>query len=200
MPERFVALLEAGGPAHLAGLGDSLTYGYMVSRGYFDMVADGLRDRYPEAQLTVTNCGVCGDTAAGGLARTGQLFRPGAPDLALVQFGLNDCYMGIPAEEFREDLLDVVYRLGRDAPECEILVVPPPLLRFDDDNRMVKPFRRAFTRAAEEADVRCAPVEDHWCAHEAAGPLWLSDGVHPSEEGYSIIASAVLTAILGGKQ
>jgi len=196
MPGRFAGLLEAGGTARLAGLGDSLTYGYMVSRGYFDMVADGLRDRYPEAQLTVTNCGVCGDTAAGGLTRTGQLFRPGAPDLALVQFGLNDCYMGIPAAEFQEDLLDVVYRLGRDAPECEILLVPPPALKFDEDNRMVKPFRRAFARAAEEAGVPSAQVEHEWRSHEPAGPLWLSDGVHPSEEGYSIIARAVLTAVL----
>ena len=196
MPERFVRLLEAGGPAHLAGLGDSLTYGYMVSRGYFDMVADGLRDRYPEAQLTVANYGVCGDTATGGLNRAGQLFRPAPPDLALVQFGLNDCYMGIPAEEFQEDLLDLVSRLRRDAPECELLLVPPPVLRFDDDNRMVKPFRRAFFRVAEEADVPIAPVAETWRTHEPAGPLWLSDGVHPSKEGYSIIAKAVLTAIL----
>ncbi len=196
MITRFAGLLDTGGTVRLAGLGDSLTYGYMVGRGYFDMTVDDLRDRFPQAQLTVANHGVCGDTATGGLSRTGPLLRPEPPHLILVQFGLNDCYMGIPADEFGEDLTQLVDSLGRDAPESDLLLVPPPLLRFDEDNRMVKPFRRAFARVAEETGASIAPIEETWRIHEAAGPLWLSDGVHPSEEGYSIMARAVLTAIL----
>lgn len=196
MIDDFVQLLESGDSAHLAGLGDSLTHGYMVTRGYFDMVADGLRDRHPDARLVVSNHGVCGDTATGGLRRLGPVLRPVPPDLTLVQFGLNDCFMGIPAEEFQEDLMDLLLALQRDAPGSDLLLVPPPLLRYEEDNRTVKPYRRTFLKAAKETESTVAPVEKTWRTHEPAGPLWLSDGVHPSEEGYTIMARAVLAAIL----
>jgi lysophospholipase L1-like esterase len=57
----------------IVGLGDSLTYGWDVERGFFDRFVDILSGRYPDARIRCHNAGIPGDTADGGLARLGRV-------------------------------------------------------------------------------------------------------------------------------
>ena len=69
----------------LAGLGDSLTYGWEVSRGFFDRFVDALEDHHPKAHVQRINAGVPGDMAPQGLGRLDRVLEQ-HPDVVFVQF------------------------------------------------------------------------------------------------------------------
>ena len=192
---RFVGLLERGEQGTLMALGDSLTVGYMVQRGYLDMVEAELRGRYPACNLRVDNQGVCGNTVLDGLARVRGILLDGAPDLALLQFGLNDCFVGITPARFKEGLLTLIGRVRDKSPDTEIMLVPPPAVRFENFNEEAKPFRQVTIEASAEANVVAVPMAAAFHATNEDQPLWLSDGVHPSHGGYELMANAVIEAI-----
>lgn len=188
------SLLESGGEVHITGLGDSLTVGYMVEEGYFPQFLDLLRERYPLCRLTASNHGSCGDSAAGGLRRFTQAARP-VSQLALVQFGLNDAYMGVSPLDFRDSLRQLVVKF--QALGSQVLLVPPPVLREDSENRIAAPFIAVHKAVARATGALIADIESAWQRHIPQSDLWLFDGVHPSEEGYAIMARAVLDALDG---
>lgn len=192
MMGRFLTRLDAGSRPLLVGLGDSLTFGWMVHRGYLHMVAEDLRARRSDAPPVVRNEGVCGDTAAGGRRRLSRLLEREVPDLLLIQFGLNDCFMGVRPEGFRRDLDGMIGALQTAAPDSEVVLVPPPPLAFPADHRAAEPFRSAMQDAAGTSGIALAQVAAHW--RQEVAQAWLADGVHPSEIGYRWIADAVLAA------
>ncbi|MCP4676115.1 MAG: hypothetical protein GY854_11535 [Deltaproteobacteria bacterium] len=89
--DAVVEKLANGDKVAIAGLGDSLTYGWMVRHGFFDRFLDGLETRYPDARLIRINAGVPGDTAAGGVSRLDRVLEK-KPNLLIVQFALNDLF------------------------------------------------------------------------------------------------------------
>lgn len=191
---RFIERLERGDRPTILGLGDSLTFGYMVPRGYLHILQESLNQRAPNAQPMVDNQGSCGDTAAGGRTRLRYLLGAGGPDLALIQFGINDAFLGIPSAAFRRDLDALIATLREARGDGEVLLVPPPPLAWKADDAQVEPFRRAAAEAAEAHGVGLAPVDRVFRRNQPGA--YLADGVHPSEKGHAWIAEAVLTALL----
>jgi len=190
---RFMERLERGEGRTVMGLGDSLTFGYMVSRGYLHIVRDALVRRFPEAGLVVDNQGACGDTAAGGRARLRHLLVDRSPDLALIQFGINDAFVGIHVNAFRKDLEALVAAFRKARPDCEVVLIPAPPLAWDEDDAYVEPFRRAAWDVAAAHEAWVAPVGIFY--HRDRAGAYLADGVHPSEKGHAWIAEAVLRAL-----
>jgi lysophospholipase L1-like esterase len=43
--------------------------------------------------------------------------------------------------------------------------------------------------------VICVPIREHWSVGESGPTQWLDDGVHPSAEGYRLMARAVYVAL-----
>lgn len=193
---RFADRLQRGQPTTLTALGDSLTVGYMVRHGYLDMVETSLRERFPGCDLRVSNQGVCGDTIFDGHRRAPHALLSAPPHAALVQFGLNDCFSGINREQFKEATEALVLRLRTQSPDTEIILVPAPPCRLPDFDREAEPFRISYHELGEELTVLVAPVFRHWRTRNQKLPLWLPDGVHPTEAGYRIIAEAVLEMLV----
>ncbi len=190
---RFIERLERGDRPTILGLGDSLTFGYMVPQGYLHILGDMLTQRRPEAPPIVDNHGSCGDTAAGGRARLRHLLHDEGPDLALIQFGINDAFIGIRHSAFRRDLESLIATFRTARPDGEVLVVPPPPLAWAADDAQVEPFRRAAVDAAEALGVGLAPMGEFFRQDHPGG--YLADGVHPSEKGHAWMAEAVLAAL-----
>ena len=195
MNRSFSTLISDQRQITVSVLGDSLSYGYMVPVGYIDMLMELLAKAYSSNQFQLRNHGVCGDTAEDGLRRLREalLFPPA--DIALVQFGINDCFVGVSASEFQEAVRRIVRGYRTECPKGVVLLVPPPPVYLSQEDMMLEPFRQAMHELAETLGVVCVPVREHWSIDESCSTQWLDDGIHPSEEGYRLMASAVYAAL-----
>ncbi len=200
MNSSFALLIKDQRQITLSVLGDSLSYGYMVPAGYIHMLMELLAKDYPSHLFRLHNHGECGDTAQGGLRRLREaLLRPPA-DIALVQFGINDCFVGISASEFQATIRQIVRGYQTECPKGIVLLIPPPPVYPPQENRMLESFRQAMCELAETLSVVCVPIHEYWSVGESNPTQWLDDGVHPSEEGYRLMARAVYTALRPASQ
>ncbi len=187
--------LARGESLHVLGLGDSLTAGWEVARGFFDRFVDALGDRFPGAALARRQAGVPGDTAQGGLGRLAGLLAP-APGLAVVQFGLNDAHLGVPVAAYAGALEGLGARL-RGAGAAVILATSCPL-PDPEGNRWMRPYYDAVVRVGAALGCAVAELDRYWSDRaEARGgrALWGWDGVHPTDEGHALLAEG-LAALL----
>ncbi len=195
MKSSLASLIKDQRQITLSVLGDSLSYGYMVPTGYIQMLMELLAKDYPSNLFRLHNHGLCGDTAQDGLRRLkGALLHPPA-DIALVQFGINDCFVGISATEFQAAVWQIVQGYQTECPKGIVLLIPPPPVYPPQENLMLEPFRLAMHELAKTLSVVCVPIYKHWSVGESSPSQWLGDGVHPSEEGYRLMARAVYTAL-----
>ncbi|MCK9458945.1 MAG: GDSL-type esterase/lipase family protein [Proteobacteria bacterium] len=182
----------------VAGLGDSLTYGWMVRRGFFDRAVDALSGRFPQAKIDRINAGVPGDTAPGGFLRAATVLAS-KPDAIAIQFGLNDCYAGVSPGEYDaavRRIADLAVRAGA----LPILVTSCPT-DLPGGPEAMDPYYGALRALAAERSLPLADADAAWRALPAdrASELYLDDGVHPSDEGHAFMAdvlAATLAALL----
>jgi acyl-CoA thioesterase I len=197
LPAALAQRLEAGGTLSFVGLGDSLTHGWMVGRGFFDRACDALVERQPALVLARVNAGVPGDTAFGGLGRVGSLLAAG-PDLVLVQFGLNDCFSGERPDVYQRHLGRIVQEV-RDASAFPVLGTSCPLSSASA-MRVAAPFYRAMREVGASERVLVADTCAHWLEAESRGEvprrLWQPDGVHPTDAGHALMARGLVRALL----
>ncbi len=186
-------ILAGGGELRVAGLGDSLTYGWMVRRGFFDRFCDPLAARHPCTSLVRFNAGVPGDTAQGGLARLPALLER-RPHLVLVQFGINDLFCGVGATSYAAALARIV-EMTRGAGAAPWLVVSCPLA-LPGDALAARPFYDAIRALGAEGDVPVADLDRHWRERcdpaTPAGAHFLDDGIHPDDAGHALMAEGLL--------
>ena len=195
MNNTFASLIKDKHQINLSVLGDSLSYGYMVPAGYIHMLMELLAKDYPSNLFRLHNHGVCGDTAQGGLRRLrGALLHPPA-DIALVQFGINDCFVGISASAFQAAVRQIVRGYRTECPKGIVLLIPPPPVYPPQENLMLEPFRQAMHELAKMLGVVCVPMYEHWSVGGSSPTQWLDDGIHPSEEGYRLMARAVYSTL-----
>jgi lysophospholipase L1-like esterase len=193
---RTIGLLRSGRSVTLAALGDSLTRGWMVRKGYLDYLEEMLRREYPGSRFRIVNEGIPGDTADCGLYRLETDILVEKPDCVLVQYAINDASLGFTTGQFKRTIRDIVER------------IPP---RRGGGDRFWSP-RASFsattvrTASLEEyygvlADIGAeesprAPVHEHWKRRSPRGWTWRSlvqfDFVHPTTEGYRYKAEAVM--------
>ncbi len=187
--------LEKGTPLLLAGLGDSLTYGWEVSRGFFDRFVDKLERRYPGAELGRINAGVPGDVAPGGLRRLGSVLAQ-KPDVVFVQFALNDCFGGLPLEEYVQALENIV-RITRENGALPVLCTSCPVT-WPGNLDEIDAFYAAVLAVAEDMSVPGVALDAYWKQSDEGREgvdLFAEDGVHPTDLGHEIMARGLLAAM-----
>jgi acyl-CoA thioesterase-1 len=191
--EPLIERLAAGERLVVAGLGDSLTYGWMVRRGFFDRFVDGLEGRFPSSSVERVNAGIPGDTARGGAARVERVIAQN-PDLVTVQFGLNDVYMGVEMGAFEAALRAIVKAViaGGAVP---VLCTSCPVA-YAADQAMADPAYAAIRRIAELSSLPLADLERHWLDHAdpdaGIDDHYQEDGVHPTDPGHELMAGGLL--------
>lgn len=186
--------LEQGERVVVAGLGDSLTAGWLVHRGFFDRFCDGLAARFPRAKLECVQAGVPGDTVFDGLDRVDEVIGR-QPDLVVVQFGINDCFGGVYRHEFQETLGVLVDKLL--AAGAQVILATSNPLSDPTDQDAVRHFYTAIREVGRSRGVPVAHLDQLWLAHLQAAPgtvgLYQPDGVHPTDEGHEILALGLLS-------
>jgi len=193
--KRTVSLLEAGKAVRIVTFGDSITAGFAVRKGFDSFWMRMLKEKYPQAQITLKNEGVCGDTSFDGLARLDWSVIAHAPDLVTVNFGINDMYMGIRLGEFKSNLIEIVEKILEGSKSEILLLSSEPLTtpRFD---RIVLSYYQILEDVAEEMGVGFVDVCGAWMRKVAEGvpleSLILPGLDHPNEAGYKIIAEELM--------
>lgn len=196
--QKSIQKFTSGEPIRIIALGDSLTQGWMVRKGYLDFLAEMLEKKYPACDATIINRGIPGDTAEGGLFRLREDVLDGDPDLVFIQFALNDAFMGVDPGRFRNTIKLIVERTKADT-EAEILLITSVPIMHDASDDMAERFYAILADIAEEEDVAIAKVHSYWKKKVSEGidfrGLVQGDMVHPNVEGYRLMAEAIIESL-----
>ncbi|HPJ34392.1 MAG TPA: GDSL-type esterase/lipase family protein [Spirochaetota bacterium] len=178
----------------ITALGDSLTYGWLVSKGYLDYLGEMLNIKYPELKISINNLGVPGDTARDGLRRINEVIKSN-PDLCIIQFALNDAFTGMRPDAFKMNIEQIVKRVQSDT-SAEILLLTSVPVSSAYENKIAESFYDEIIRCGEDYGIPVAKVHEYWKKKISGGinhsSLVQGDGVHPVEKGYRLMAEAVL--------
>lgn len=194
-PEKTIEKLSSGKAVVISALGDSLTYGWMVRKGYLDFLKEMLQERYPKSDITILNRGVPGDTAQGGLERLRSDVLDDDPDCVLVQFALNDAFIGYNPRVFQNNVRAIISGIQENT-EADIVLITSVYIHNSPENDMAERFYAALEDLSSEMSIPLARVHEMWKKAVNGGVMFSRlvqyDGVHPTVEGYELMAKAVM--------
>jgi len=179
------AVAPAPSKPRIVALGDSLTAGLGLPRD--EAYPALLQKRLMEEGLDyeVVNAGVSGDTSAGGLSRLDWALA-GDVRILIVALGGNDGLRGLPPEELRRNLSQIIERArARGITVVLAGMEAPP--NFGPE--YIVAFHNVYPSLAREYQVAFVP----FLLQGVAGSATLNqpDGIHPTEEGARIVADNV---------
>lgn len=199
-PQRTIEKLRSVESAIIVAIGDSLTYGWMVRKGYLDFLKEMLTEKYPKNSFRLINKGIPGDTAEGGLHRLDPDVFFYNPDCVLVQFALNDAFVGYTPEDYRLNVETIISEIQGNT-KAEIVLVTSSYIGENQWNEVIeKSFYGRLEDLARKYGLSIARVHEHWKRWVQGGgdlrELVQSDGVHPTVMGYKLMAEAVMELFL----
>jgi acyl-CoA thioesterase-1 len=185
----FPATPAADTRPRIVVLGDSLTAGLGLNP--HDAYPALIQRRLSEAGLSylVVNAGVSGDTSAGGLRRLDWALE-GDVRVLIVALGGNDALRGLPVEELRRNLEEIIARAR--ARKIDVILAgmeAPP--NFGGD--YTAGFRTVYAELAKKHGVTLVP----FLLEGVAGIDTMNqrDGIHPTAEGARRVADNVWPAL-----
>jgi acyl-CoA thioesterase I len=171
--------------------GDSLTAGYGLSpEEAFPALVEKKLNKSDKV-ATVVNAGLSGETSAGGLTRLNWVLRQPI-DIFVLELGANDGLRGLPLEQTRKNLQQIIDRVKAKYPNVKIVIagmlVPPNM-----GPEYTAKFRKIFPELATKNKATLIP----FLLQDVAGneKLNLGDGIHPNPEGHRIVAENVAKVI-----
>jgi len=174
-------------PKVILFFGDSLTAGYGLSTeiAFPALVEESLNKKGKACK--VINAGLSGETSAGGLSRIDWILRQPI-DIFILEFGANDGLRGLPIEETRKNLQQIIDKVRAKNPDVKIVIagmmVPPNMGPEYSAN-----FQKVFPAIAKKNNATLIPflLKDVGGIEKLNQP----DGIHPNAEGHKIVASNV---------
>lgn len=176
-------------PVNIVVLGDSLSagLGVPVDQAFPAKLAAGLKAK--GIDTTITNAGVSGDTASGGLARL-DWSVPDGTDAVIVELGANDALRGLDPNVTKTALDAILRRLT--ARQISVLLAgmrAPPNLGPE----YTKAFDGIYPALASTHPVVFYPF---FLDGVAADPkLNQGDGMHPNGAGVEAIVARILPRV-----
>lgn len=135
----------------------------------------------------VINAGLSGETSAGGSQRIEWVLNEKI-DIFVLELGANDGLRGIPTEETRKNLQQLIDQVKIAYPDCKLvlagMMVPPNM-----GGEYGTAFTAMYPELAKENNMAFVPFLLEGVAGEAK--LNQQDGIHPTAEGHKIIAENV---------
>ena len=159
----------------ILAIGDSMTAGYGVAQqfSYPAQLEKELNKR--GYAYRVANQGVSGSTTAQALSRLNRGLAL-SPEIVIIQLGGNDASQGIPRNVSRENLRIIIERFKPGG--ARILLAGGRFPYIDE--------------LAREQGVQVIPFLENVEGHSE---LLISDGHHPSGEGYAVVVQNILRVL-----
>ncbi|MFO7721578.1 MAG: arylesterase [Gillisia sp.] len=135
----------------------------------------------------VVNAGLSGETTAGGKNRITWVLSQDV-SVFVLELGANDGLRGIPLEETRKNLQEIINTVREKNPDTQIILagmqIPPNM-----GQEYTSDFRNIFPELAEKNDAHLIS----FLLEDVAGNPELNqgDGIHPTAEGQKILAKNV---------
>jgi lysophospholipase L1-like esterase len=190
----FVEINVQGHPIRVACVGDSITYG----SGYPSKLNDLLGSNY-----TVANFGVSGSTISTN-SNMSYMDQPQFqealdyhPDIVVIMLGTNDANTNITggAGSFERDYSQLINSFQELTGVQLIWVVKsPPIFTINSSYNNTYLENTILPQIDDLANQKNLPTVDVYSAFENHSDYFM-DGVHPDDEGASLIASHVYDAI-----
>src|SRR5581483_8137339 len=187
-PERAASPSTDARP-RIVAFGDSLTAGLGVAPE--DSYPAHLQRRLDAAgyRYRVINAGVSGETTAGGLRRIPWILQS-RPGLVILELGGNDGLRGLNVEETRSNLEQIIKRLlAEKVPVVLAGMKLPPNYGADYTAR----FEAMYPELAKTYGLTLIPFFLEGVAAKVT--LNQADGIHPTGEGYRLIAENIFRTI-----
>lgn len=167
--------------------GNSLTAGYGLDSGEdFPAIIQEKVDSLG-LDYEVVNAGLSGETTASGKNRIDWVLKQNV-DVFVLELGANDGLRGIPLEETKNNLQEIIDYVRQENPSTKIILagmqIPPNM-----GPEYTSEFKNIFPELAEKNDVELIP----FLLEGVAGDPELNqqDGIHPTAEGQEIVANNV---------
>jgi acyl-CoA thioesterase-1 len=173
----------------IVAFGDSLTAGLGVAAE--EAYPARLQRRLDERGLRyrVINAGVSGDTTAGGLRRVDWVLKS-RPEFVILELGGNDGLRGLNLQQTKANLAEIIQRC--QAASVKVILAGmklPPNYGAD----YTKGFEAIYPALAKQYRLTLIPFFLDGVAGSTS--LNQADGIHPTSEGYRIIADKVLETL-----
>jgi acyl-CoA thioesterase I len=182
----MAAQAAAERPVRIVALGDSLTAGLGLPADAAFPVKLEKALKAKGLGVEITNAGVSGDTASGGLARL-DWSVPDGTDAVLIELGANDMLLGLDPKVTRKALAEIVRRLS--ARHIAILLAG---MRSAPNLGAAygREFEAIYSDLAAANDLLLYPF---FLDGVAADPkLNQRDGIHPTAAGVDAIVARIL--------
>ena len=189
--------------------GDSLTAGWVSSAAgarpepmssYPYLLERDLQSRYVTQTIQVVNAGAPGEEAADATARFRSVIGSQRPEVVLLMEGTNDLdVVAGGGADVAADALRSMVRYAQDAGADVFLMTIPPQLHtgaadlvasFNATIRAIAVRRRAVLVDVHDVLLRGA------CSGGGTTPCIGADGLHPTAEGYRLVAEELSRVIL----
>ncbi len=173
--------------------GDSLTAGYGLDED--DSFPSLIEDKIDSLELnyTVVNAGLSGETTSGGLKRIDWVMKQKV-DIFFLELGANDMLRGLPLEETRKNLSEIISIVKAKNPNIKIALcemwAPPNM-----GEKYTTEFIKIYKDLASPPDIQFVPfLLDGVAGHKN---LLLPDGLHPNTKGQVIVAENIWRTLKG---
>lgn len=186
-------------PVTIIAFGDSLTQGYGLpaAQGFAPQLEAWLNAQQI-GEVRVVNAGVSGETTANGLARLDWAVGPEA-DAVILELGANDALRGLPAEQAKANL-DEMLRILTEKKKLPVLLAGMRAPgNWGADYKAV--FDGMYAELAEKYDVALYPFFMAGLADDLDGAkldpaLFLPNDFHPSAKGVALIVEGIGPKVL----
>jgi acyl-CoA thioesterase-1 len=169
--------------------GNSLTAGYGLSNAPTQSLPGLIQEKLHTSGIDakVINAGKSGDTTRGGLPRIDR-YLDSQVDVFVLELGINDVMRGISPQISLKNLQAIVDKVKAKYPKAKLVLLGMEIPSFIQGN-FAEEFRGIFKKLAVSNNMSFLP----FLLAGVAGKkhLNLMDRLHPSAEGYQIIADNV---------
>ncbi|MDN3549107.1 arylesterase [Mucilaginibacter aquaedulcis] len=169
--------------------GDSLTAGYGLKDAKTESLPALIQQKINTAQLPyhVINGGLSGDTSAGGLLRL-DYWTNRPINVFVLELGINDIIRGISPQTTHKNLQAIINKVKLKFPAIKLALMGMEIPAFIP-GAFAAEFRAIFRKLADTNQMAFVPF---YLADVAGKPhLNLPDMLHPSADGYRIMANNV---------
>jgi len=179
---------DPGPTMNIVFFGNSLTAGYQLENES-DAYPARIQSRLDSLgyNCRVVNAGLSGETSAGGNSRIDWILKQPI-SIFVLELGGNDGLRGLDLKETKKNLQSILDKVKKAYPDATLVIagmeVPPNM-----GKAYAKEFHDIYPSLAESNDATLIP----FLLDGVGGipELNLPDGIHPTAEGYKIVAENV---------